>query len=143
LWREWEVGLETAKALREFPFYGSVVFPSFPSLVSWCSFWLCARILHLYWVRFGAERLVENWFGETVSVASSVTVVSEEDSSFLCKHFLLSPSLRWPPVALAVPLSKLVQEWGRVIKEREIGVDSTMMYFKNFCKCHSIPPVQQ
>jgi hypothetical protein len=23
------------------------------------------------------------------------------------------------------------------------GVNSTMMYCKNFCKCHSVPPVQQ
>jgi hypothetical protein len=31
-------------------------------------------------------------------------------------------------------------EW---TKENDGGVNSTMIYCKNFCKCHSIPPVQE
>jgi hypothetical protein len=29
------------------------------------------------------------------------------------------------------------------IKENDRGVNSTMMYYKNFCKCHNVPLVQQ
>jgi hypothetical protein len=32
---------------------------------------------------------------------------------------------------------------GGGIKENDIEVNSTMIYFKNFCKCHNVPPVQQ
>jgi hypothetical protein len=32
---------------------------------------------------------------------------------------------------------------GGGIKENDGGVHSTMIYFKNFCKCHNVPPVQQ
>jgi hypothetical protein len=28
-------------------------------------------------------------------------------------------------------------------KENDGGVNSTMIYSKNFCKCHNIPPAQQ
>jgi hypothetical protein len=31
----------------------------------------------------------------------------------------------------------------RVIKENDGGVNSTMIYCKNFCKCDNVPPVQQ
>jgi hypothetical protein len=36
----------------------------------------------------------------------------------------------------------LGMERGR-IKENDGGVNLTMIYCKNFCKCHSIPPIQQ
>jgi hypothetical protein len=29
------------------------------------------------------------------------------------------------------------------IKDNDEGVKSRMTYCKNFCKCHSVPPVQQ
>jgi hypothetical protein len=29
--------------------------------------------------------------------------------------------------------------WKRMME----GANSTMIYYKNFCKCHSVPPVQQ
>jgi hypothetical protein len=29
------------------------------------------------------------------------------------------------------------------IKENDRGVSSTMIYCKNFCKCHNVPPVQK
>jgi hypothetical protein len=29
------------------------------------------------------------------------------------------------------------------IKEKDGGVNSTMIYCKNFCKCHNVPLVQQ
>jgi hypothetical protein len=39
---------------------------------------------------------------------------------------------------------KLFQEWGyQGVKENDHGVNSTMIYCKNFCKCHNVPPVQQ
>jgi hypothetical protein len=28
---------------------------------------------------------------------------------------------------------------GRVIKKNDGGVNSTMIYYKNFCKCHNVP----
>jgi hypothetical protein len=31
----------------------------------------------------------------------------------------------------------------REIKESDGGVNSTIIYCENFCKCHNIPPVQQ
>jgi hypothetical protein len=31
---------------------------------------------------------------------------------------------------------------GERIKENDGGVNSTMIYCKNFCKCHNAPPVQ-
>jgi hypothetical protein len=31
------------------------------------------------------------------------------------------------------------KEW---IKENDGGVNSTMIYYKNFCKCHNVSPVQ-
>jgi hypothetical protein len=38
---------------------------------------------------------------------------------------------------------KLFQEQGkRGIKENDGGVNSTMIFYKNFCKCHSVPLVQ-
>jgi hypothetical protein len=40
-------------------------------------------------------------------------------------------------------LLKLIQEWGRGIKESDGGVNSTKIYSKNFCKCHNVPPAQQ
>jgi hypothetical protein len=38
---------------------------------------------------------------------------------------------------------KLFQEWGegRMKKKNNEGVNSTMIYYKNFCKCHNISPV--
>jgi hypothetical protein len=45
---------------------------------------------------------------------------------------------------LAYSMLKLFQEWdGGVIKENDGGVNSTMIYSKNFGKCHNVPPVQQ
>jgi hypothetical protein len=39
---------------------------------------------------------------------------------------------------------KLFQEWGQdVIRENDRGVNSIVMYCKNFCKCHNVSPVQQ
>jgi hypothetical protein len=32
---------------------------------------------------------------------------------------------------------------GAKINENDVGVNSTMIYCKNFCKCHDVPPVQQ
>jgi hypothetical protein len=32
---------------------------------------------------------------------------------------------------------------GRGIKENDGEVNSTMIYCKNFCKCHNVPPVPQ
>jgi hypothetical protein len=32
---------------------------------------------------------------------------------------------------------------GREIKENDRGVNSTIIYCKNFCKCHNVPLVQQ
>jgi hypothetical protein len=32
---------------------------------------------------------------------------------------------------------------GGRIKENDGGVNSTMIYYKNFCKCHNVLPVQQ
>jgi hypothetical protein len=42
-------------------------------------------------------------------------------------------------------LLKLFQEWGKGDKGGwwGVGVNSTMIYCKNFCKCHNISPVQQ
>jgi hypothetical protein len=34
-------------------------------------------------------------------------------------------------------------EWGRGIKENDGGMNSNMIYCKNFCKCHNVLPVQQ
>jgi hypothetical protein len=31
---------------------------------------------------------------------------------------------------------------GRGIKENDREVNSTMMYYKKFCKCHNVPSVQ-
>jgi hypothetical protein len=31
----------------------------------------------------------------------------------------------------------------RGVKENDGGMNSTMMYCKNFCKCHNVSPVQQ
>jgi hypothetical protein len=36
---------------------------------------------------------------------------------------------------------KLFQDGGRGIKENDGGVNSIMIYCKNFSKCHSVPPV--
>jgi hypothetical protein len=33
--------------------------------------------------------------------------------------------------------------WGGEIEENYGGVSSTMIYYKKFCKCHNILPVQQ
>jgi hypothetical protein len=30
---------------------------------------------------------------------------------------------------------------GRRIKENDGGISSTMVYYKNFCKCHNVPPL--
>jgi hypothetical protein len=30
-----------------------------------------------------------------------------------------------------------------VIRENDGGVNSTIIYYKNFCKCHNLPQVQQ
>jgi hypothetical protein len=38
---------------------------------------------------------------------------------------------------------KLFQEWRGGIKENDGGVNSTMIYCKNLCKCHNVPLVQQ
>jgi hypothetical protein len=38
-------------------------------------------------------------------------------------------------------LLKLFQNGGKEKKENDGGVHSTMTYYKNFCKCHSVPPV--
>jgi hypothetical protein len=32
---------------------------------------------------------------------------------------------------------------GKRIKGNDAGVNSTMIYCKNFCKCHNVAPVQQ
>jgi hypothetical protein len=32
---------------------------------------------------------------------------------------------------------KLFQEWGMRIKESDGGMNLTMIYCKNFCKCHN------
>jgi hypothetical protein len=32
---------------------------------------------------------------------------------------------------------------GRRIKKNYGGMNSTMVYYKNFCKCHNIPPQQK
>jgi hypothetical protein len=43
-------------------------------------------------------------------------------------------------------LLKLFQESGRSIKENDGGMNSTMIYliyYKNFCKSHNVPPEQQ
>jgi hypothetical protein len=32
---------------------------------------------------------------------------------------------------------------GGRIKENDEEVNSTMTYYKDFCKCHHVPPVQQ
>jgi hypothetical protein len=45
------------------------------------------RILHLYFVGFGAEGLVGNSLGESIKVASSGTVLWGEKSSFVREHF--------------------------------------------------------
>jgi hypothetical protein len=38
-------------------------------------------------------------------------------------------------------LLKLFQEWeGKGVKENGRGVNSSMIYCKNFYKCHSVPP---
>jgi hypothetical protein len=37
---------------------------------------------------------------------------------------------------------KLFQEWGEGIKENDEGVNSTMIYCKNFCNYLSVPPIQ-
>jgi hypothetical protein len=29
---------------------------------------------------------------------------------------------------------------GEGIKKNDGGVNSTMIYYKNFCKCHNVPP---
>jgi hypothetical protein len=39
-------------------------------------------------------------------------------------------------------LLKLFQEWGG-IKENDGGDEFTMICYKNFGKCHNVPPVQQ
>jgi hypothetical protein len=37
-----------------------------------------------------------------------------------------------------------IPEMGEVgIKENDGGVNSVIIYCKNFCKCHNVPPVQQ
>jgi hypothetical protein len=42
------------------------------------------------------------------------------------------------------PVETIPGIWGWEIKERMMEeVNSTMMYWKNFCKCHSVPPLQQ
>jgi hypothetical protein len=33
-------------------------------------------------------------------------------------------------------------KWGGWIKENDGRMDSTMIYYKNFCKCHNVFPVQ-
>jgi hypothetical protein len=35
--------------------------------------------------------------------------------------------------------TEIFQEWGKMIE----GMNSTMIYCKNFCKCHIVPLVQQ
>jgi hypothetical protein len=40
-------------------------------------------------------------------------------------------------------LLKLFQEWRKGDKENDGGVNSSMIYCKNFCRCHNLPPVQQ
>jgi hypothetical protein len=41
-------------------------------------------------------------------------------------------------------LLKLSQEWGCGVKENDgREMNSTMIYCKNFCTCHNVPPVQQ
>jgi hypothetical protein len=40
-----------------------------------------------------------------------------------------------------IDLLKLFQEWGQEgIKEKMEGVNSSVIYCKNFCKCHNVPP---
>jgi hypothetical protein len=38
---------------------------------------------------------------------------------------------------------KLFQEWGKGIKEKDGGGELTIIYGKNFCKCHNVPSPQQ
>jgi hypothetical protein len=41
-------------------------------------------------------------------------------------------------------LFQLFQEWGKEgIKENDGGDEFNYDTFKNFCKCHSVPPAQQ
>jgi hypothetical protein len=36
-----------------------------------------------------------------------------------------------------------IPEVGGRIKKNDGRVNSTMIYYKNFCKCHNVPPLQQ
>jgi hypothetical protein len=41
------------------------------------------------------------------------------------------------------PVEMIPGVGGRGIKENDGGVNSTMMYNKNICKCHNVSSVQQ
>jgi hypothetical protein len=41
------------------------------------------------------------------------------------------------------PVEAIPGMGGRGIKKNGGGMNSTMVYCKNFCKCHNMPPVQQ
>jgi hypothetical protein len=41
------------------------------------------------------------------------------------------------------PVETIPGMQGGGIKGNDGGVNSTVIYFKNFCKCHNEPPVQQ
>jgi hypothetical protein len=41
------------------------------------------------------------------------------------------------------PAEAILRMGGERIKENDGGVNSTMIYFKKFCKCHNVPPAQQ
>jgi hypothetical protein len=42
-----------------------------------------------------------------------------------------------------IPIETIPGNGGREIKENDRGGNSTMIYFKNFCKCHNVPPAQK
>jgi hypothetical protein len=41
------------------------------------------------------------------------------------------------------PVETIPEMRGGGIKENDRGVNSTMIYCQNFCKCHNVPSVQQ
>jgi hypothetical protein len=41
------------------------------------------------------------------------------------------------------PIETVPGMGGKGVKENDGGVNSTMIYFKHFCKCHHVPLVQQ
>jgi hypothetical protein len=41
------------------------------------------------------------------------------------------------------PVATIPEMGGGELKENDEGVNSSMIYFKNFCKCHNVCPVQQ